>query len=790
MNLFSSFLFTYFERPFIFYLFFPILLFLLYFLRKDFFKMNVFEDAKRKKFLRIFVFIMRFLIFCFLLLALANPFKEITTTLPGDAHVKIFVDHSFSMDLFNLSFLPSLKTALEKEVPVEIFSVAQGEESNIGEGVLSTLKKNDHVLLISDGNNNKGLSLGDLSLHLTSLNASLSLITLKTDVFDASVAVYGPDKITVKSENTYTVLIKKTLDKTVHVRVRVDGVVVLDKITKEHKLTFKQSFDLGYHQIVATLEGEDYFSINNVFYKNVKVVPKPKVLLVSEREELVTLFSPLYDIKKVTTLESDLSGFTAVLLDDLTYSKISPYVNRLIDFVSDGGGLFVLGGKNSYDGGDYKGSRFEQLLPVYVSKVGKKQGDINLVFVIDVSESTSGGFGGYTKVDYEKALVVGMLRNVSLINNVGVVAFNTLAYKVSDLKKLLEQKDLENTIARLTFSGGTDMLVGVQAGILMLQNTTGSRNLIIISDGITGGKESVLEVVRLATSQGMKVYTVGVGGDTDASFMKSLATTGNGVYFEPSASQQLKLLFGEGEVAGSKRVFSLAALDTTHFITQHLGLTAKIYGYNQVVPKNIARLLVTTDVGDPILASWRFGLGRVVSLATDYTTYGFELLNRDNSLLLTRSTNYVIGDPERKNAYFVDIQDGRINASLKILVKSAVQPSSPVVALYKVDEQIYQGVFQSSRLGFASLVGAQFAVNYKEEYEDIGLNPNLAALAFSTNGKIFEASNTSEIIEFIKMKSTRQILLKKSYSWIFLLFALVFYLLEICVRRIVAYRII
>ena len=66
--------------------------------------------------------------------------------------------------------------------------------------------------------------------------------------------------------------------------------------------------------------------------------------------------------------------------------------------------------------------------------------------------------------------------------------------------------------------------------------------------------------------------------------------------------------------------------------------------------------MITTDIGDPVLTVGRYGLGRVAALTTDYVTYGFELLNKDNSLLFTRTINWIIGDPERNNDNFIAIK--------------------------------------------------------------------------------------------------------------------------------------
>ncbi|MBI2148622.1 VWA domain-containing protein [Candidatus Woesearchaeota archaeon] len=786
-----GFLSRYFERSYVLFLIIPLIVIFIYLFRKTFVNVYLGEQYERKrKNLKIFVFITRFIIICLLLVALASPFLIKTKVVPGDPKVKILVDNSTSMNLFDLSIVDNLKLQLEKKLPVELSYISDGEESRLGDGIISNMKKNNNLLLVTDGNNNAGVELGDAAIQANTLNVSISALRIFPDKYDASVVVYGSEKTTADVENTFTVDVHQTENRKPHLVVDVDGVAVLDKVVDNTEITFKKSFSEGYHKITARLIVDDYFKYNDIFYKTVKVVPKPRVILLSQNDELLTLFRPLYNIDKFNDLNADLKPYTGVIIDNAEANVLNNYYDKLSNFISDGNGMFVVGGGNSYDSGAYNGSKFEELLPVFVAKAGKKRGDVNVILLIDISGSTGIGFGDYKKVDVEKALAINMLRNISLVHRVGVVAFTGFAYKLADLMPLIDQPYLEDSIGRLKFGGGTNMFEGLKAAITMLQNVGGSKNIIILSDGNTQGKDTTIESVKYAASQGINIYTVGVGGDTDKEFMQNVADNGNGIYFEPDTTQQIKLVFGDTEISEGKRVFPLVVIDKNHFITKGLKLTASIYGFNQVVPKTTAKMLVTNDIGDPIVTVWRYGLGRVASLATDYKVYGFEILDRDNSLMLTRITNWVIGDPERKNSRFIDIKDGILDKPIEVLVKSDVQPSSDQIALYKIDENIYRGTITVDNVGFSKILDAVFAVNYKDEYSNMGMNSKLNNLIASTGGMFFDPDNIDGIVEFIKQRSRREVLTNKSYSWIFLLSALLLYLIEVCVRRLITHKVI
>src|SRR3989344_5009827 len=381
---------AYFERPLILLLAIPLILILFFFMRKDFMKSYFDESNKsRKAKLRIFVFIMRSLIFILLLISLASPFLEDRETVKGDPEIKILIDNSTSMQLLDTSIVDELVSSLEDRIPTKTSYIAVGNESRLGDGILSSVNPGDNVLLISDGNNNAGVTLGDVILQANDLNISISAINLSSKYPDSSVSIHGTSKTGSKVQNNFVVVIRQSENKPVHLVVEIDGSKILDK---------------------------DYNEANNIFYKSVKVVPKPKALVVGKSGNLYSLYDPIYELTKVEDLSIDLAPYTAVIINDVNAEKLNSYSDKLSSFISEGNGMFVVGGINSYDAGGYKGSRFEQLLPVTVAKAGKKQGDVSVVLVIDISGSTGESFKGFTKVDIEKALALKMITSISLVH--------------------------------------------------------------------------------------------------------------------------------------------------------------------------------------------------------------------------------------------------------------------------------------------------------------------------------------------------------------------------------------
>ncbi|OYT32661.1 hypothetical protein B6U93_01030, partial [Candidatus Woesearchaeota archaeon ex4484_78] len=459
----------------------------------------------------------------------------------------------------------------------------------------------------------------------------------------------------------------------------------------------------------------------------------------------------------------------------------------LNEFVADGNGLVVVGGENSYENGNYKGSLFESILPVTVGEAEKKKGDTIIAIVIDISGSTGTPFGRFkSTADFSKAATIGIIRGLKPETRLAIVAFNSQAYLVSEPSMVFEKKGIENVIARLRWGGSTAASAGIMKAVQVISNFAGSKNIVFLSDGRPQNEAAALEAAKYAANLGIKIYSVGVGPTTNEQFMMDLAEITNGIYFRATEESKLNIIFGPvDEEKAKSSTMDLVVLNSNHFITQNLDPEAAVYGFNQVVPKNAARMLITTITGEPILNVWRLGLGRIASVATDDgSNWGSELLNKKNSKFWIRIVNWAIGDPERKSQAFIDAKDTRLGLPTEITVKSSVQPSAKGITFYKVDEDLYSGSVTPSDSGFQSVARAVFAVNYPLEYEMIGINPAMEIITQATGGKVFDKNDIQGMIDFAKTKATRTISTRKYHRLPFVVAAIVLFLIEIFIRRI------
>jgi len=198
--------YRYFEHPWAILLIIPIIIVLYFLLKKTF--VDVKEDPEvkqQKRKLKRIMFFTRVLLAVLLLVAIATPFVQTQKMIEGDAYIKLLVDNSTSMDLFQ-DFSAELAKALETHLTVEVKAIGTGEQSAIGDSVLNNLEAHDSILLISDGNVNHGSSLGDVALFASRLNSSINAISLNPVKNDAGVVIIGPAKTQEGVDNTFAVL--------------------------------------------------------------------------------------------------------------------------------------------------------------------------------------------------------------------------------------------------------------------------------------------------------------------------------------------------------------------------------------------------------------------------------------------------------------------------------------------------------------------------------------------------------------------------------------------------------
>ncbi|MBN2142415.1 VWA domain-containing protein [Candidatus Woesearchaeota archaeon] len=778
---------------------------------------NEIGNRKERGSTRIMILISKMIILTLLITALAHPYGEVTMTSQGDPKIVLLVDNSSSMKLLETRFVESLKARFEGEFPVVLKYIGSEKESAIGEEILNYLEKDTNILLISDGQSNSGASLDEVALLAANLNSTISAVSLSERNSEIGVYITGSDSSVKGVNNTYVVHLINPKDEKANLRVLIDNEEIINQEVKGDYYSFQKSFDEGTHKIVAEVSSlSDFFLENNRFYKTVSVVKKPRILLVQDSYDPVEqIFNGLYEVTKSDRIPDNLDEYYAIILNDMPGSVKG--TENLADYLIDkeggyyGNGLFVIGGFDSFDRGGYKGSVLESYLPVTVGKAAKKRGSSNIAIAIDFSGTTGTrwycpnppevgcrkGEWVEEKSDVQevnKALASSIIKSLGPDNTVGVSIFSSQSGTVQELAPLfMIKEELLDKIARIQQPPGQSFFnIGLTGAYLLLKDHVGSNNIILITDGQTGSdeiKKTTIDTAKTLSERGVKVYVVGTGRSVNDAFLKDIAYNGRGVYFPADKSNNLKILFGEAAESKFGEVFDLFILNPYHFITQGLALDASLYGFNQVIPKSNAITLVTTQHGEPAVTVWNYGLGRVATLNVFSGNNNLgELMNSRNSVLLTRITNWVIGDPQRKEDYYVTISDARVNKPTDVIIKSVKYPDTEGITLTKIGENQYKTIVTPEETGFSSIIGKEYAINYEEEFQNVGMNSKMEAIVGMSGGKLFEPKDVDEMIDFVKSVSKKTRRERTTIVWPFLIAAACVFLIELLYRKIREYR--
>lgn len=766
-----------------FLVFIPLaLIFLIFFIRHTFVK----GSEKRK--LRWYVLLTRFLIITILIVALSAPYTVTKTTKTKQSNVNILLDKSHSMDLFkddSSILIEKIKSATNLDV--NLITIGSDFNSPVGNALLNNMIGNDNILLLSDGNSNRGKSLRDVLTFASTINSTVNIVKLNPKENDASISIEGSKYVLGGLSNSFYIKVDSVGDVNYKAIVKLDGKVIKEFSEKESTiekvdLTLKE----GSHKLEADLITSDFNPENNKFYKSITVLDKPKVLYVStESSPIEKIFRGIYDLDVKNSIPSNLDQYFGVIINDQPASVLEKETNKLTNYVLEGNGLMVLGGQRSYDKGSYDSSQFQTLLPTKVG-VGEIANitDLNIILVIDISVSSGVDTGSGSVVNIEKAQAINVFNQLDPDDYLGVVAFNKEAHVISELSKVKTQTDTPLKISQLQNTGGTYMETALIEAERMLENAAGNKNIIIISDGKTKNPSQVSQAAIRLKQKGINTFTVGVGPATDEVYMDNLALVGGGNYFKASSVEKLSLIFGK-ERDKEKKEWMLIPYNQQHFIMNGIDdLNAKIYGFNQVVPKSTAQMLVSTDSGNPILTTWRFGLGRVVSLTTDGgNRWGGDLLKEGNSVIVSRAANWAVGDPRRKESLRLSIPDGKLFEDLQFKMYSEKIPTLKNVDLIQTDVNLYTGIIKPDSTGFFQIENEEFAVNYPREYQDIGLNPDLESIVKITGGEILDVNDPNEIIEKIKKDNNKEIEDRNYFRQYYLPLVIIIYLIEILLRR-------
>ena len=328
-----------------------------------------------------------------------------------------------------------------------------------------------------------------------------------------------------------------------------------------------------------------------------------------------------YTASPVVPPIEELADYREILLTGLPLSGLAPDdIETLRSFVTDlGGGLLVAEGETELRGS--RGGGIEELLPVsYTLPQQAEQASLAVVYLLDRSASMLGHAEGAVKIDVVKEAAAASVNLLDPDVLAGVIAFDRNFRWLRPVARVLDGREIYESLRTLEASGGTDIYYPTVAALDALEQVSARvKHILILSDGKTVDEVRDWDdlFARLEAQRDVHLSVIAVGPQPNRPLLDRLAEAGHGSVYVAAdfstlpqvsmeATQHLsrsRFVTQETPVAGPLAAGDLAAIPP-------------LQGYALTYPRPTAEVLLSAG-NDPVLARWRLGLGRAGVLNTD-----------------------------------------------------------------------------------------------------------------------------------------------------------------------------
>ena len=688
------------------------------------------------------------------------------------------------------------------------------------------------IVLLTDGNQTAG-DVWRVLPRLTQANVRVYPIPAKVrDVNDAWLAgIDVPVDVQSGEPVNVTVRVYSSVSTPAQVALK-DGARVLGtrKLQLDRGLN-RVAFETSFARTgVTTLSAEvlakgDTVSENNRMQQSVWVSARPRVLYVEggQIEGAHYLADALtrqgIDTRVIAPAAlpgsaSELAPYEAVILSDTPAKALAADKMQAIQsYVRDlGGGLLFVSGENVHGEQGYRDTAVEAVLPVQF-RAQEKRKDLALVIALDRSYSMKG-----RKMEMAKEATRAALDLLEEQHRFGVVAFDSQTYIAVPMQFVRSKRKAEDQISRIQASGQTNIYPALGIVYRLLQKTDAkAKHVILLSDGDTHPADFETLVKRMAGEK-IVVSTVAVGADADRVLMSDIAKWGKGKAYVAENADSIPQIFIEETdraVRSNLREESFRPI-VKHRSAAFRGLDAdrlpELRGFVSSKARDHAEILLTSPSGAPLLVRWQYGLGKTVAFTSDvknrwaaswieWPGYGKfwaqqvrDLMRRDSGEALDFQIKRDGGEAVIRLSVLTP--DGNFRNGLVPRVKvTRPDGSSAIIGLEQSGAGTYQmrmplvSSGQAERFELVDLPGLpkrawrQAGVrvlrqDYPDEYRSLPPDIELlSALAGATGGKV-----TASIAEVFARQGDESRTTKKLWLW-FAALALIFYLLDIAVRR-------
>lgn len=647
------------------------------------------------------------------------------------------------------------------------------------------------IVVLSDGNENIGSAADEIeALHDSGVQVDIAPTALNTKSASGASPeamvddVRLPEHGNVDTPFTVGVVVSSNIDQRGRLTLLRDGVPIVRQTVSLPAGKKLYSFDdkigqTGFHRYDAVLEpSQDTMAENNKGYGYISVRGRPRVLYVSDDPTATSLTDALkaqgIDVHPITPEAmpdsvAALASYDSIILSDVPADEFTVQQMKAIEesVREFGVGLGMVGGPDSYAAGGYATTPVEDALPVNMDvRDLTRNPPIAIALVIEDLEEP-----GTVNESIEAAK-----STVDLLmpqDEIGVMDCNDTWRIPLQHVNAQNKQSIKNQMDDLNFMNDPysyDQYVQDAASGL-LQTKEPIKHLIFLGDGDAQPPDPTM--LAGIKKEGITVSTIATGADpTGVQELSDMAQEGGGRSYVVEKDADLPTTLLRDQQTYSRILFVekplYAKANAGSELISGIDWTSAppLLGYNLVEAKENADVALTSpDHSDPLLVSWRYGLGRTFAFTSDDQPHwavhwlswsGYPRLWSQTVRWSLRSTSQpkfsaTVDGSEGRGSLVVDAYSAKGWAAGQKITAHVVAPdlNDSTVTLTQTAPGRFEGRFDADQTG-SYMVSVQdgsgpaatsdtlgMVVPYSPEYRTLQTNlPLLSELADQTGGKI------------------------------------------------------
>jgi uncharacterized membrane protein len=557
----------------------------------------------------------------------------------------------------------------------------------------------------------------------------------------------------------------------------------------------------GYYEYLARIEvppGRDGWAENNVAVSHLYLEGEGRVLLVTDpagdardwTELARALKAAERVVERVGSFDfprdaMSLMPYDCVVLSNVpadAFDAVQQEALRSAVF-NQGTGFIMVGGRNSFGPGGYNRTPVEEALPVTMDVSQRKVMPKGaLAIILHTCEFADGNTWG-------KEIAKAAMRVLSKEDEIGILVFSWKggAKWLFPLTPASEYQRLVTLVNKAEIGDMPDFGTTMQMGLTGLKSSdAAAKHMIIISDG--DPQPPTPKLLQSFVTAQVSVSTVAINphGGQDISIMRKLAAaTGGRYYFAQYAEELPSIFIKEAKTLRRSMIQNKDFTPTIQFpspILKGIDAMPQLHGYVLTTPKPRSATVLEgpeEEDLDPILATWRYGLGKTAAFTSDLSpNWGRDWLQWDRFRAFVKQLMVDISRVKGEGSLQVRtraegmratvvVEDFKEGAAFLDMRASVSGPGGKVetISLRQTGPRRYEGAFALSGKGQYHLtvegtgpgrgeegrrseraIGG-FTVPYSPEYLRFRSDPRtLARIVERTKGRILESDAKGEFV--------------------------------------------